>query len=170
MSAMSIGFAPHFSPHARTLILGSMPGKASLGAARYYAHPRNAFWPIMAAIFEFSPELPYQQRLQELRRHGIALWDVVHRCQRPGSLDSAIVRDSVEPNDFAWLFAQCLGINKVCFNGQAAGDFYRRLVIPDVAVAAEPRLVTLPSTSPAHASLTLAEKTIRWRQALLDSQ
>lgn len=170
MSTTSIGFAPHFSPHARILVLGSMPGKASLDAARYYAHPRNAFWPVMATIFGYSSELPYEQRLRELLRHSIALWDVVHRCERSGSLDSAIDRNSVEPNDFAWLFAQCPGIKKVCFNGKAAADFYRRLVAPKVSVAVDLAYVTLPSTSPAHASLTLAEKTNRWRQALLDSK
>ena len=94
-------FPPAFRTDARVLILGSMPGEASLAAGRYYAHPRNAFWPIMGALFGAGAELPYDQRLARLNAAGVALWDVIARCRRPGSLDSAI-EDSV-PNDLASL-------------------------------------------------------------------
>ena len=95
------------------LILGSMPGTASLDAARYYAHPRNAFWPIALALVSGEPpraarrELPpYEVRTARLVDGGVALWDVLAECERPGSLDSAIRRDSERPNDVPALVAR----------------------------------------------------------------
>ncbi|HEY5720453.1 MAG TPA: DNA-deoxyinosine glycosylase [Gammaproteobacteria bacterium] len=152
-------------PAARVLLLGSMPGVASLAAQRYYAHPRNAFWPIMGALFAAGPELAYAERLERLRRAGVALWDVVHRCRRSGSLDAAIASESVEPNDFAALFAACPRIHSVFFNGGTARLLYRRHVLPSATGRVRAlALVTLPSTSPAHAALGFADKLARWRQ------
>jgi TDG/mug DNA glycosylase family protein len=162
-----VGFAPLYSADAKILILGSMPGKASLAASRYYAHPRNAFWHIMSDLLGFTPELAYDLRIRELRRHGIALWDVVHSCQRRSSLDSDIILGSVQANDFGWLLSECPGIQRVCLNGKAAGELYRRRVVSQVAAAREIPSVVLPSTSPAYASLGLSEKTFLWHQALL---
>ena len=89
---LSQGLAPVWRADAELLILGSFPGQASLAARQYYAHPRNAFWPLMAALTGESDlaQQPYAARLQRLLHHRIALWDVVDRCVRPGSLDSAI--------------------------------------------------------------------------------
>ena len=164
LPAKDEGFPCVADPGARVLVLGSMPGQASLAAAQYYAHPRNAFWEIMGVLFGAGRELPYEARLVRLRSSGIALWDVAHRCRRPGSLDAAIDRDSVEPNDFATLFSACPRLRWIFFNGATAETLYRRLVLSDLP---EPgRSMTcrrLPSTSPAHAALDFEAKLKQWR-------
>ena len=148
----------------RVLVLGSMPSAASLGAGQYYAHPRNAFWAIMGELFGAGRERPYSERLAVLAAAGVVLWDVVHRCHRPGSLDAAIDRDSVEPNDFAALFRACPRVHTVFFNGRAAQALYRRLVAPtDPAPGRAMNCHLLPSTSPAHAALDFQAKLAQWR-------
>lgn len=161
------GFPPIAAPGARVLILGSLPGAASLAAGQYYAHPRNGFWPIMGALVGAHPALPYRERCAALARAGIALWDACHAAERPGSLDAAIVAGSVVPNDFTDLFAACPRIAALFHNGAASAALYRRLVLPGLphAWAALPRMV-LPSTSPAHAGRSIAEKQALWRRAL----
>lgn len=144
-----------------------MPGAASLAAGQYYAHPRNAFWPIMGALFGAGPELPYADRLQRLNAAGVALWDVIAACERTGSLDSAIAADSVEANDFARLFRACPHIEQVFFNGSAAETAFRRHVQGRIALPAL-RLTRLPSTSPAHAARGFEAKLAAW-QAVKDA-
>lgn len=145
------------------LILGSMPGKASLVADEYYAHPRNAFWTIMGALFGAGPQLPYPKRVDRLLANGIAVWDVLAQCERPGSLDAAIVGGSEKVNDLPGLIAQLPRLHRVCFNGATAETYFRRLIVP------RPNLDyrRLPSTSPAHAALRPEEKLALWRAALL---
>ncbi|OZF28134.1 DNA-deoxyinosine glycosylase [Rhodococcus sp. 14-2496-1d] len=156
-------FEPIVGPGATILILGSMPGVASLAAQQYYAHPRNAFWPIMGTLFGAGPELPYDERTERLRGHGVAVWDVLKLCTREGSLDSAIVESSIEANDFGNLFAENPGIDRVFFNGAKAAESYRRHVR---TVTPHVRFTRLPSTSPALATLDLAAKTLEWSNAL----
>ena len=79
-------FPPVVGAGARLLVLGSMPGAASLAARQYYAHPRNAFWPILAAWCGVAVDAPYTARVDALARAGIALWDVAQSAIRPGSL------------------------------------------------------------------------------------
>lgn len=155
------GFPPVASPDARLLILGSMPGQASLDVERYYAHPRNAFWPIMAALLDFSLDLPYAQRLQALQSAGIALWDVIARCDRTGSLDAKIAKESIEANDFAGFLAIHRKIEHIFFNGAAAETAFRRYALPTLP-GRELQLHRLPSTSPAHAARGYAEKLAVW--------
>ena len=164
MTGRARGFPPIAAPGARILILGSMPGRASLAAGEYYAHPRNAFWPIMGTLLGFDPVLLYPERAARLAAAGVALWDVLHACTRPGSLDTAIDRDSVEPNDFAALFAAQPGIHHVFFNGSAAAALFRRHgQLPPGATGTR-----LPSTSPAHAGRNFAAKLAAW-QAVADA-
>ncbi len=157
---------PHVARHdASILILGSMPGEASLRAGQYYAHPRNAFWPIMRELLGFPASASYRDRLDALQAGGIALWDVLASCERAGSLDSDIEPDTLVVNDFASFFAAHGRIALVCFNGATAERTYRR----HVDAASEGRRiesVRLPSTSPAHAALTLADKVAAWRHAI----
>ena len=173
--APSIGFPPIARASARLLILGSLPGAASLARRQYYAQPQNSFWPILAALLGFDPLLPYSKRAAQLLRHHVALWDVCHSGIRPGSLDSAIERRSIIPNDFAAFFRAHPALRTVAFNGRTAESLFRSLVLPTLLAqptlsisAANLRFLSLPSTSPAHASLRFADKLTRWR-ALLDS-
>lgn len=159
-------FAPIADDRARVLVLGSMPGVASLEAQRYYAHPRNLFWPIAGALFGFDPRLPYGQRISYLTAAGIALWDVVGECVRPGSLDARIEAGSVISNDIAALLARFPSITRVRFNGAAAETLFRRHVAP--TLTASPDLRRLPSTSPAHAALGFDAKLAQWRKGLLE--
>jgi len=158
------GFAPIVEDGARILVLGSMPGVASLDAHRYYAHPRNLFWPIVGAVLGFDPALPYEARLALLTTRGLALWDVVGTCVRPGSLDARIAPDSVVANDIAGLLAAHPGITRIRFNGAAADTLFRRHVLPTLDPL--PDLMRLPSTSPAHASMGFEAKLAAWRGGL----
>jgi len=159
---MLTGFPYSAAPNARVLILGSMPSRKSLAEQQYYAHPRNAFWPIMGKLFGFSPALPYEQRLSCLRESCIALWDVAHQCVRPGSLDANM--RNVEANDFTAFFAVHQHTHTIFFNGQKAESLYRKLVSSQLD---DPHhnlpLHCLPSTSPAHAARSFAEKLTAWQ-------
>jgi hypoxanthine-DNA glycosylase len=160
-------FAPIVRVDARVLILGSMPGTASLAAQQYYAHPQNQFWPIMAQLGRSSPELPYAHKLERLQQHGLALWDVLHSCVRHGSLDAAIDMRGAIANDLPGLLRAHQGIRRVCCNGVTA---YRALQRHCGATLLRefPRLecLQLPSTSPAHARMPLAAKLLAWERAL----
>jgi double-stranded uracil-DNA glycosylase len=150
---------------ARALILGSMPGVRSLEANQYYAHSRNTFWRIMADIFSFDAASSYEIRLEALKTSGIALWDVLRACVRPGSLDSAIESGSRVPNDFQAFFEQHRGIKLVCFNGAEAEKSYHKYVLPRLNINGI-KYVRLPSTSPAHAALSFEKKSAVWRDTL----
>ena len=157
---LSQGFEPVARTDARLLILGSMPGVASLEATQYYAFPRNAFWKIMGDLIAAGPELDYPSRLQKLMTHHIALWDVIKECKRPGSLDSAISKDGMTTNNFADFFASHPQITHVCFNGQKAADLFRKKVAPTLSGQYE--YLTLPSTSPAYAAKNYTAKLEAW--------
>lgn len=164
--AESFGFVS--APDARVLILGSMPGEASLAARQYYAHPRNSFWPVLCAVLGEKTVPAYQARLNLLRRRRIALWDVLKYCQRPGSADADIDMKSVLPNDFKRFFRNHAGIKTVFFNGAKAQECYRKYVLPELGPAAEGlSYIRLPSTSPAYAGMSAAEKTALWREEIL---
>jgi hypoxanthine-DNA glycosylase len=149
------GLAPVIAPDTRVLVLGSFPGAASLAAGQYYAHPRNQFWRLVSAITgEDLAGLPYPERLPRLLLHGIGLWDVLGACEREGSLDSSIRNPTA--NDFTLLRARCPLLETVGFNGKTSGKFE-----PQFAAAGF-RTVILPSSSPAHASMSFEQKRIFW--------
>ena len=161
MGELLHGLGPLTGPAPRTLILGNMPSVMSLASGQYYGNPRNAFWPIIADILGFDAAAPYEQRVSEIVGHGIAVWDVLRSCRRVGSLDSAVERDSMVPNDFGTFLTANPRIGLLLFNGAAAEANYRRLVrdAPDVPG------IRLPSTSPAH-TMRFADKLAHWRTAL----
>jgi len=157
-------FAPIAGRNARILILGSMPGRASLEAGQYYAHRHNAFWRIASELLQFDPGAPYRERARALRSARIAVWDVLHSCVRPGSMDAMIDRDSETANDFRRFFRTHRGITHVFFNGAKAEASFRRHVLPGIDVPL--RYKRLPSTSPANASVPWRQKLAAWRAIL----
>lgn len=158
------GFPPLARSDARILVLGSMPGRRSLDEGRYYAHPRNLFWPFMARAAGFPEGLDYQGRVQALMTSGVALWDVLGACERPGSLDAAIRRDSERPNPIGGLLDSHPGITLVACNGGKALQLFRRHVWPELGAELKARieLLGLPSTSPANASIPMVERERAW--------
>jgi TDG/mug DNA glycosylase family protein len=162
------GFPPISRPDARILILGSMPGRESLARAQYYAHPRNAFWPIICDLLKIEPD-DYTARTARLIEQRVALWDVLQACFRRGSLDSDIEHRSIVTNDFPGFFRGHPGIAAVYFNGAKAEAVYRRRVLPGLPAApAGLPLHRLPSTSPAYAAMSIEQKKLAWRVILQD--
>lgn len=157
--AIANGFPPVSRRDARVLVLGSLPGKASIAAGQYYAHPRNVFWRIMAEIAAATGG--YDDRCRALEAAGIALWDVLAGSVRPGSLDADIRLDSAVVNEFDAFFRAHRDLRLVCFNGRKAEQLFRRMV--GTPVGGVLRLECLPSTSPAHAAMPFAQKLCRWR-------
>ncbi len=151
------GLSAVASAHTRLLILGSFPGAASLQAQQYYAHPRNQFWPIMAALWPQYPQpavYDYEGRCQWLLARGLGLWDVYDSCQRQGSLDSAIRAPQV--NDFATLQQSCPLLTAVAHHG---GESYKHA---GKLRALGWQVYRLPSTSPANASWNFERKLQAW--------
>jgi double-stranded uracil-DNA glycosylase len=158
------GLPPILSAGCRVLVLGSMPGEISLARGEYYAHPRNRFWPVMSVLAGAHPDLDYETRVQRLTRRGIAVWDVLEQCERPGSLDTSILRESEVPNDFALLFREYPTLTVVALNGAKSAQTFRRRVLPGLPTetAARLTLFDLPSTSPANASRSLDDLLRAW--------
>jgi len=177
-------FLPFGSPRATLLILGSMPGRASLAENEYYAHPRNAFWPVLQSLFGGSINT-YDEKLEILLCNRIVVWDVLERCSRKGSLDANIRKDSIVCNDFSTFFRAQSEISRIGFNGRASEQLFKRHVLPKVeshpnlnfnslSSPVSPltsgnviQLVGLPSTSPAMAAMRVDEKIDSWRNALV---
>lgn len=139
----------------RVLILGSLPGDASLALAQYYGHPRNAFWRLLEGVLG-APlvALSYDDRLAALLARGVGLWDVIAQADRPGSLDAAIV--DAEANDLVALVETLPALRCVAFNGGTAAKLGGKLL--------GDRLLTLalPSSSPAHAARSFDDKLALW--------
>jgi len=150
-------------PDARVLVLGSMPGAASLREARYYAHPRNRFWPLMQALCGVDPQADYPDRLRMLMDAGVGLWDVIGRCQRRGSLDASIVRGSEVPNPLPVLLRGLPRLRLVACNGAAAHRAFMRFIAPELPEGGVLPVLALPSTSPANAAASLPRLRQAWQ-------
>jgi double-stranded uracil-DNA glycosylase len=160
-ATVCIGLQAQVNTKCRVLLLGSMPGVASLQEQRYYAHPRNRFWPVLADICGFDAGLPYAQRLQALQAAGIGLWDVIGQCERRGSLDADIVRGTEVPNALPALIASLPELELIGCNGAASLKAFQRWVLP--CLETPPRLLALPSTSPANAAWSLPRLRQAWQ-------
>jgi hypoxanthine-DNA glycosylase len=143
-----------------------MPGVASLEAVQYYAHPRNAFWPIMAELFAIDHEAIYESRIGEIENLPLILWDTLQACYRPGSLDSNIDIGSAQANDFPVLLQQFPDIRAIVFNGATSEKYFRKLVVPVLSGVSDIELLRMPSTSPANAGMNFEQKLAAWRQLL----
>jgi TDG/mug DNA glycosylase family protein len=160
-------FPPIVADNPRILILGSMPGIKSLQAKKYYAHPRNLFWPFMSELLKFDLLLAYEKRIIKLQENNIALWDVLQHCHREGSLDSNIRPETMVPNDFPDFLKKHRSISRIFFNGKKSEQVFRRYVLKTIQADFPDICYTgLPSTSPANASTKRDEKFRQWQQVL----
>ncbi|WP_321506139.1 DNA-deoxyinosine glycosylase [uncultured Methanoregula sp.] len=150
-----VGLLPVCGDDPRVLILGSFPSVISLEGTRYYGNPQNRFWRIMGDLFLIDASLPYGQRIEQVKAHRIALWDVIHSCSRKGSADTRI-RDPVF-NEIGAFLAARPGITLVALNGTTAARYFRQ-----ACGTTGVDTVLLPSTSPAHARSSYEEKLERW--------
>lgn len=151
------GFGPVYDARSRVLILGSFPSVKSREQGFYYGHPRNRFWPVLAAVLK-EPEVPQSvgARRAFALRHGIALWDVIESCEIRGSSDSSI--RNVEPTELSRIF-DAADIRAVYVNGATASRYYEKYQLPICGRTA----VRLPSTSPANAAWSLERLVEAWR-------
>ena len=156
------GFPPLADPAIHTLVLGSLPSRQSLERNEYYANPRNAFWRLMAEIFDMPAAMDYSDRARLLITKGIGVWDVLASSSRRGSLDADIDPRTATANDFDRFFQEHPGVDRVFFNGRKAGELFARLGC-EASLVADQELVTLPSTSPAFAAMPYAEKLAKWQ-------
>ena len=159
----SRGFAPVAGPSIHILVLGSLPGTRSLQDQQYYAHPQNAFWPIMEQVFNIRGS--YRDRCAQLVAHGIGLWDVLASAARPGSLDANISLSTATANDIAAFTKEHAEICRVVFNGKKAEQLFSRYIDID-GLKSSVELRGLPSTSPAYAAMRFPDKLAAWREAL----
>jgi hypoxanthine-DNA glycosylase len=143
-----------------------MPGVASLEAAQYYAHPRNAFWRIMQELFDIDHRASYSSRVSQLSMQPLILWDTLQACYRSGSLDSNIDADGARANDFSRLLRRHPEIRAILFNGATAEKYFKRLVLPQLEDDHDIELLRMPSTSPANAGLSFEQKLAAWRRLL----
>jgi len=155
-------FAPLAADDIEILILGSMPGDASLAKGEYYAHPRNRFWKIMATITNEPLPITYEDKKALLKRHQMGLWDVAETANRKGSLDADIF-DEV-PNDIDNFVRKHKCLKIICFNGKKAMNLYLKFFTknPDLTY------FSLPSTSPANAGISFEEICKQWEKALIN--
>ncbi|WP_141503581.1 DNA-deoxyinosine glycosylase [Paenibacillus luteus] len=139
-------FPPVIDEHARVLILGTAPSVKSLEHKQFYGHPQNFMWKIIYRLFNDSEMDPvYENRLIFLKKHHLALWDVIESCEREGSLDVNIKAEV--PQKLPELVAKYPSLRCFAFNGSKAYDTFHKFYrghesFKDMA------LLKLPSSSP----------------------
>ncbi len=150
-------FAPIVNDNTRILILGSLPGDASLKQQQYYAHPQNRFWHLLSLIIDTNlVDMPYPERLQTLLENHIGLWDVVAQANRRGSLDSQI-RERAD-NDLLSLIKSLPELRTIAFNGATAYKIGQQILSQQQS---DFQIINLPSSSPAY-TLAFALKAEKW--------
>lgn len=162
---LSYGLPAVWQADAQILILGSLPGVASLQAAQYYAHPRNQFWPLLQQLFGIDASQSYDDRIAALQQQRLALWDLIGAAERPGSLDSAINTASMQLNDFSTLLQDLPALKAIWLNGGTAAKAWQKRVKAGLNLPVTVQVFTLPSSSPAHAALRFTDKLQHWQHA-----
>lgn len=157
------GFKPIIAATPHWMILGTMPSVKSLEQSFYYAHPRNAFWPIMHSLAGL-PVNSIQEKTYLVKQIGLVLWDVLQACERRGSLDSAIQEPVA--NDFEGLFAKCPELEVIVFNGKKAQQLFEKHVVKSQVLPEGLKYIVLPSTSPANAMMSFEDKRLFWQEKL----
>ncbi|WP_322070601.1 DNA-deoxyinosine glycosylase [Paraburkholderia bannensis] len=159
MTSFKRCFPPVVDAHTRVLILGSLPGEASLAHQQYYAHKQNQFWKLVGDVIGKNlVVMDYPARLNTLLEHRIGVWDVVQEAQRTGSLDSRIRNHA--SNDLNVLVETLPNLLAIAFNGGTAAKIGMRAL---GETASRYRIIRLPSSSPAYAAVSYQEKLIEWR-------
>lgn len=155
-------FPPIIDENAQILIIGTMPSVKSLDRKEYYAHPRNAFWKIIAKLYNNGSDFSdFAEKKTCILKNHLALWDNLRFCERNGSLDSDI--KNMIPNDFETLLKNYPHIYRLIFNGQKSYQFFKRF---HPELLEKYQYFVLPSTSPANATLSFDKKLSFWQEAL----
>ena len=155
-------FPPIIDDNAQILIIGTMPSVKSLAATEYYAHPRNAFWKIIATLFNNDSDFSdFAEKKACILKNHLALWDNLKFCERNGSLDSNI--KNMIPNDFESLLKKYPHICRLIFNGQKSFQIFKKF---HPELLKKYQYFVLPSTSPANAALSFDKKLSLWQEVL----
>ncbi|MFP5438997.1 MAG: DNA-deoxyinosine glycosylase [Bacteroidia bacterium] len=159
---MKKGLPPILDKTRRVLILGTMPGERSIALQQYYGNNGNRFWKILFTVFDTEFSAHYQDRLNLLADHKIALWNVLEQCDREGSADHKIRNE--KPNDFEWLHDTYLGITHIFFESMSARNYFLKHCVYKPGITYK----VLPSTSGLNAGLSYAEKLRQWQEIKID--
>lgn len=148
---------PTYDEGSRILILGSFPSVKSREQGYFYGHPQNRFWQVLAAVFEEKLPISVQEKQAFLKRHRVAVWDVIASCEIEGSSDSSI--RNVRPNDLSELL-RATKIRTIYVNGKKAEQLYKKYMEKKLGI----RAICLPSTSPANAVWKLPQLIEAWQE------
>ena len=151
-------FKPVIFKESRVLILGSFPSVKSREVDFYYGNKNNRFFKILEVIFDENIGESKEEKIDFLRRHKIALFDVVKSCEIVGSSDSSL--SVKEVNDIGKLIENT-DIEKILLNGKKAFEIFQKYIKIDKV-----KYVYIPSSSPANASFSLDRLVFEYRKQL----